>query len=99
MNVSFNMLRCKEVINVCDGCRLGYIDDIILDVNTGTVCEVEIPLRRRFFSFIPRSERITVPWNCIERIGDDIIIVSIDINAHKKETKGFGDSFIKWLSR
>ena len=97
MNVSFNSLRCKEVINVCDGCRLGYIDDLIIDCNSGAVCEVEIPLRRKFFSFI--SERITVPWNCIERIGDDIIIVSIDINAYKKETKGFADSFIKWLSR
>ena len=21
-------LKCKEVINICDGCRLGYVDDV-----------------------------------------------------------------------
>ena len=24
-------LRCKEVINVCDGLRMGYVSDVILN--------------------------------------------------------------------
>ena len=25
-------LRCKEVINLCDGCRMGYVGDVEIDV-------------------------------------------------------------------
>lgn len=31
----FCELKQKEVINVCDGCRLGYVTDLELDVCTG----------------------------------------------------------------
>ena len=29
--------RCKEVINVCDGCRLGYVSDLDVRVPEGQV--------------------------------------------------------------
>ena len=28
MNCRFADFRCKEVINICDGCRLGYVGDV-----------------------------------------------------------------------
>ena len=28
-------LKCKEVINICDGCRLGYVDDVEVRVPEG----------------------------------------------------------------
>ena len=33
-------LKCKEVINICDGCRLGYVDDIEVRVPEGQVVAV-----------------------------------------------------------
>ena len=29
MNCRFADFRCKEVINICDGCRLGYVLSLI----------------------------------------------------------------------
>ena len=32
MQQRFSELRCKEVINICDGARLGYVDDLVLEL-------------------------------------------------------------------
>ena len=32
--------RCKEVINVCDGCRLGYVSDLEVIVPEGKVSAI-----------------------------------------------------------
>ena len=98
-NTSFNALRCKEVVNIKDGCRLGYIDDIIFDSETGTICGIQIPDRSRFFGLFSRGEIIFIPWNAIERIGDDIIIVSWDIIRKKPEKIGFLEAISKWLNQ
>ena len=56
--------RCKEVINVCDGCRLGYVSDLDVRVPEGQVVAIIVYGPGRFF-----------PWECIQRIGDDIILI------------------------
>ncbi len=28
-------LRCREVINLCDGCRMGYVGDVEIDIKIG----------------------------------------------------------------
>ena len=37
MLVRFCQLRRKEVINLCDGCRLGYVGDVEICLPEGTV--------------------------------------------------------------
>ena len=37
MLCKFSMLRRKEVINLCDGCRLGCVGDLDVQVPEGTV--------------------------------------------------------------
>ena len=39
---SFNSLRDKEVINICDGKRLGYINDLEIDICDGKVCAIVV---------------------------------------------------------
>ncbi len=98
-NTTFNALRCKEVVNIRDGCRLGYIDDIIFDKETGSICSVEIPCKGKLFSFFSKGELIIIPWNAIERIGDDIVIVSWDIIRKKPEKISFFEAISKWLNQ
>ena len=98
-NTSFNTLRCKEVVNIKDGCRLGYIDDIIFDTDTGAICSVEIPQKCRLLGLFSRGESFCIPWNAIERIGDDIIIVSWDIIKKPTEKLGFWEAISKWLNQ
>ena len=48
---TLNKLRDKEVINTCDGKRLGYICDAIIDICTGSVCALIVILDCRHFRF------------------------------------------------
>ena len=40
---TFNELREKEIINICDGARLGRICDLELDDCTGLLCSIVVP--------------------------------------------------------
>lgn len=67
--------RCKEVINVCDGCRLGYVSDLDVRVPEGQVVAIIVYGPGRFFGRFGRGEEFYIPWECIQRIGDDIILI------------------------
>ena len=66
--------RCKEVINIRDGCRLGFVNDVEVDITCGRVVAIVVPGPFRFF-FFPRGEDYVIPWECIQKIGEDIILV------------------------
>ena len=35
-------LRCREVVNVADGRRLGFVDDVLLDVHDGRIVALTV---------------------------------------------------------
>lgn len=67
-------LRDKEVINVCDGSRLGYICDFAVDTCSGRLISISVPGNRSLFG---GGRGLVIPWCKIDRIGDDIILVNI----------------------
>ncbi|MBE6896209.1 MAG: YlmC/YmxH family sporulation protein [Ruminococcaceae bacterium] len=79
MTARLNELRYKEVISISGGMRLGYIDDVEMDVTTGKIISVTVPGKPRFLGIFGRCEEYTVPWEKIVRIGDDIILADYDI--------------------
>ena len=68
-------LRYKEVISVEDGSRYGYVGDIEIDLETGHVRALVVPGRRSFFGLLGREEDRRIPWSCVRRFGEDIILV------------------------
>ena len=76
--IRYSELIKKEVINTCDGCRLGYVCDLEIDAMCGRINALFIPERRKFFS---KPTLITVKWDQIERIGADMIIVKLPRDA------------------
>ena len=68
-------MRYKEVINICDGCRLGFVGDVEVLLPEGRVTALIVPGPCRFFGLFGRGEEFYVPWECIKQIGDDIILV------------------------
>ena len=68
-------LRCKEVINIRDGCRLGFPCDVEVDMDTGHLVAVVVPGPCKFFGLFGREKDWVIGWDCIARIGDDIILV------------------------
>ena len=68
-------LRCKEVICVADGRRLGFVCDLQVEIPEGCVRAILVPGPCRFFGLFGRRDDFLIPWNCIKRIGPDIILV------------------------
>ena len=67
--------RQKEVINICDGKRLGFVCDVDIDMNTGKLNSIIIPGSSGFLGIFGSGEDHVIPWTCIKTIGDDIILV------------------------
>ena len=78
-------LKQKEVINICDGCRLGYVTDLEFDVRTGKVIALMIPAECGRFHFFGGGQEYYIPWRCIKKIGDDIILIEANIEELLRE--------------
>ena len=73
-NMRFSELHCREVINLCDGARLGEVSDLIFDAVTGQVTDIVVPGQGGLLSLFSREECV-IPWRCIETLGEDYILV------------------------
>ena len=65
----------KEVINIKNGMRLGFVQDVTADFSTGNIKEIIVPGTSKFFNILSTESDITIPWNCIKIIGEDLILV------------------------
>ena len=75
MSVRFTQLQCKEVICVSDGRRLGFISDVVVEEPDGKICAIIVPGICKLFGTLGRHDDFLIPWNCIRRIGPDIVLV------------------------
>ena len=70
----FSELRNKEVIHVCEGARLGYTQDLCVDLECGKVTAIIVPGPCKYLGLFGREYDYVIPWACIRRIGEDIIL-------------------------
>lgn len=68
-------LRYKEVIDIVDGSRYGFVGDVEFEVDTGAIKAVIIPGRLRWLGLLGREEDVVFPWSAVKRFGEDIILV------------------------
>ncbi len=76
MNCCITELRCKEVIDKSNGCRLGLISDVEVDSCCGRVVALIIYGRPKYWGICGKRERIRICWEDIEIIGNDTVLVS-----------------------
>ena len=69
-------LREKEVINLCDGTKLGCPTDFEFDACDGKITALIICVPSGFLG-LGQSKDITIPWNKIDCIGADAILVRL----------------------
>ena len=83
-------LRSKDVINICDGKRLGFIHDAVIDVCSGCVKAIIVLCDCRVFSFA-KSEELVIPWDKIGCFGADTVLVKLDPSCYPqcKSKKSF----------
>lgn len=70
-------LREKEVINLCNCRRLGCVVDVDLDLCNGCVCAIIVPGPSRLHGFLGCDSEFVIPFDCIKKIGPDVIMVEI----------------------
>lgn len=70
-------LRQKEVINLADGRRLGFVKDAEFSLETGRIISIILPGPWSFFRFFGREAEIVIPWRDIKKVGEEIILVDI----------------------
>ena len=74
----------KEVINISDGRRLGFVCDIEVNLEDGRIEAIIIPGGGKLFGFLGKENEFVIPWENIKKIGEDIILVDIDERYLKK---------------
>ena len=73
----------KEVINICDGKRLGFVQDVCAELETGKITSIIVPGgSNKFMSLFSNSNDIVIPWNKIKCIGEDLILVELEKNCN-----------------
>ena len=86
MNYNYADLKKKEVVNVMDGRYLGKIADIVISFPDGKVTGIIVPGKKNAFFC---AKELIISLGCIERIGDDAILVRICEPPKKTEEELF----------
>lgn len=75
MICSLENLRNKEVIDILTGERLGYIDDVEINLENSGVIALIIYGRERFFGLFGKEDDVVIPCNEIQVIGNDVLLI------------------------
>ncbi|HLR62199.1 MAG TPA: YlmC/YmxH family sporulation protein [Lentibacillus sp.] len=73
--VTLSELQIKEVIVVNDGRRLGQLSDLEIDGDNGRITALVLIAKDKKSGFFGKSDELIIPWNNVEVIGTDVILV------------------------
>lgn len=68
-------LQYKEVIDITDGTRYGFVGDVELNSDRGAIEDIVVRGRPRLLGLLGREEDVVFPWSAVKRFGEDIILV------------------------
>ncbi len=68
----------KEIVNVKDGRRLGFLSDAEVDLLTGRVEAIVISVPAKILPMGSNCRELVIPYDKIKKIGEDIILVNIE---------------------
>lgn len=72
-------LQNKDIVNIMDGKNIGNIIDVNIDEKSGNILSFVIEPNKNFLSFLNRGKDTEIKWNCISKIGEDVILVRITL--------------------
>ena len=71
---SVTQLQSKEVISTKNGCRIGFVSDVEIDLHDGKLCAILVDVRRKGGLFAKEAD-LRIPWSDIAVLGEDTILV------------------------
>ena len=87
----------KEVINVCDGPRLGCVDDVEVDTCTAELVAIVVHGRGKLFGLLGRCDDVIIGWREIEVIGEETVLVNHPMPASCRCTRKNGSNILGGL--
>lgn len=66
----------KEVINICNGRKLGYVTDVEACFEDGRINAIVVPGSSKRIGLFNTND-IVIAWSDIKLIGEDVILVEI----------------------
>lgn len=76
--IKISDIQSKEIVNISDGKVLGHINDLDINLDTGTVDSIIIGGTGKMLTFLGGKEtEVVIPWENIIKIGSDVILVRL----------------------
>ena len=69
-------LQSMEVINLCDGAKLGYPCDFEINTEDGCILAIFVPKDTKWLNLC-KPEQYRIPWCRIECLGEETILVKM----------------------
>lgn len=73
--MTYTQLKQKEVINTCDGARLGNVCDLELSQD-GRILALIVPAPFSLAGMF-KNEGVSIPWSAVAMMGEDVILVNL----------------------
>lgn len=98
--MTLRQLCKKDVVQLGSGVKLGRADDLELEMGSAQVCSLILRGRPRWFGLLGRGEDLVIPWQQIETIGEDVILVNCPVQdlPPRPEEDGFRAIFHNFVS-
>lgn len=95
--MTFRELCAKEVVQLSNGVCLGKADDLELDPQTAQIQSLQLLGRPRFFGLLGRDATLTIPWEEIDKIGVDAVLVRTELPPPEPKNASFWQTLRHWL--
>ncbi|MCL2086677.1 MAG: YlmC/YmxH family sporulation protein [Oscillospiraceae bacterium] len=89
----FEDLRCKEVICIKTGAKIGYPDDVEIETKTAKIIKIIIFGRGKCFGLFGREDDFIIPWCDVEVIGEDTILICSEAKIPARRKSFFAELF------
>ena len=73
-------IKKKEIININDGKRFGFLSDFDIDERTGRIKKIIVVENGKIFGVFGKESEYFIAWENIKQIGDDIILIDVDLD-------------------
>ncbi len=65
----------KEVISIRSGRRLGFVQDVCADLETGAITSIIVPGGKKLASVFNMGEEIEIKWQQIEKCTKELLML------------------------
>lgn len=95
--MTFREICAKEVVQLSNGVCLGKADDLELDPQTAQARALLLLGRPRLFGLLGRDETLRIPWEEIDQLGVDAILVRTELLPPEQKASPFWQKVRHWL--